>query len=146
MVYIKRDTLTPHCLYHDRNPNEVCYCFPLSVTSRQAFENLRKRFIERTIPRFIPTKPFRKPLSEIEKWKFEGGVKDSTYIFAGRRLTPQKAKLDSIYNQYTVVRRILPVIPNSERLHEAPRLEDFPSYKHRVIIHKQRYIKSNLFR
>jgi hypothetical protein len=138
-------TRYPHCLYHATRPHERCYCFPTSIPREEAWKILRARYIERTMHVFLPMGyQIRTALRDSERWKFRGGVKDSTYVFAGRRLTP-KTSIDSTYNHSRSVRyNTLPVIPEfaKARLQSLPGRTDVTLDTCRANVHRQRRIKS----
>jgi hypothetical protein len=54
-----------HCLFH-RDSTECCYCFPPSVSSWQAGNILRQRYMQRTKPDFVPiSRPVFAPMLEM---------------------------------------------------------------------------------
>jgi hypothetical protein len=139
-------TRYPRCLYHATRPHERCYCFPTSIPREEAWHILRTRYIERALMQVLPPTIYqsRTALKDSKRWKFEGGVKDSTYVFADRRLTP-KTSIDSARNPCRSLRRnTLPVIPEFAiaRLQSSPGRTEFTSNICRVNAHKSLYTKS----
>ena len=59
----------PHCLFH-RNSTEVCYCFPPSLSGEEIQEELRRRYIERTQPSFVPIcRAVFAPACDMQHWR-----------------------------------------------------------------------------
>ena len=141
-----------HCLYHSRRPHEICYCFPPSIPFHEAHQVLRMRFMASHV--IIPlydrihtqnhkgTAKLTKVLPNLrppQGWKFQGGVKDATYVFAGRRLTSKNDTSDSVYTHYRNTSCTLPVIPT---IHRA-RLQRSPSREETSRHVRQVYRKSS---